>query len=251
MCNAAQTRGGDPVTLARMTQQSSTTAAHRVGVAVIALLVGAHAASAQDLSRYRGYVLGNTVDSVLATSGARPADVRTLHERPAKIQELEWRAPYLSSRREPADPIGDIVFTFFNDSLYQVVVSYDRDRTDGLTNDDIIGSLSGAYGMPVLTSERARTIGTVALHADTTVLAQWETAASALTLVRATYAPEFRVILVAKAVSARARSAMRDAVKLDVAEAPQREADRRDKEAADASAARDKARLTNKPAFRP
>jgi hypothetical protein len=42
-----------------------------------------------------------------------------------------------------------------------------------------------------------------------------------------------------------------NAIKLDAAEAPWRQADQRKHEAAEASATRDKARVTNKAAFRP
>lgn len=128
---------------------------HLAFIKVRALLIGTalslfgHVASAQDVSRYRGYVLESSVESVVGTSGARSADAKTIHERPAKIQGLEWRAPYVSSGSELADPVRGIVFTFLDDALYQVVVSYDRDRPDGLTNNDIIDTLTAAYGAPV------------------------------------------------------------------------------------------------------
>ena len=64
----------------------------RVFVIAVVLVSSSRLASAQDLSRYRAYVLESSVESVIAASGARAADARTLHERPAKIQELEWRA---------------------------------------------------------------------------------------------------------------------------------------------------------------
>ena len=106
-------------------------------------------ASAQDLSRYREYVLESSLDTVITASGARLADARSLHERPAKIQELEWRAPYVRSGSPQADPVRGVEFTFYNDALYQVVVKYDRDRTEGLTNADMVASLSATYGAPV------------------------------------------------------------------------------------------------------
>ena len=109
---------------------------HAFVIGTAALSLFGHVASAQDVSRYRGYVLESSVESVVGTSGARAADTKTVHERPAKIQELEWRAPYASSGSALADPVGRIVFTFLDDALYQVVVSYDRGRTDGLTNND-------------------------------------------------------------------------------------------------------------------
>jgi hypothetical protein len=206
---------------------------------------------AQDILRYRGYVLESTLESVAATSGARTTDAKTTHERPAKIQELEWRAPYASSGSALADPVAGIVFTFLDDALYQVIVSYDRGRTDGLTNDDIIATLAVTYGPPVLRSARQQPTRPAAAQPDMIALAQWETAQASLTLVRGTYTPEFQLILFSKPLSLRARNATREAVKLDAAEAPQRELDQRKKEAAAADAAREQTRATNKAAFRP
>jgi hypothetical protein len=225
--------------------------AHRFVISLVALIFSGHLASAQDLSRYRGYVLESTVESVAATSGARVTDMKTLHERPAKIQELEWRAAYVGSGSQLADPVGKIAFTFFNDALYQVVVSYERERTEGLTNSDIIDTLTAAYGAPLVRSARTQAARPAAALSDTIVLAQWETAAASLTLVRGTYAPEFQLILMSKPLSVRARNASREAVKLDAAEEPQRKSDERKREAAAAGAAREQTRATNKAAFRP
>jgi hypothetical protein len=220
-------------------------------IGTAALTLFGHVASAQDVSRYRGYVLDSTLESVVATSGARTTDVKTIHERPAKIQELEWRAPYASSGGALADPVRGIVFTFLDDALYQVVVNYDRHRTDGLTDSDIIGTLTAAYGPPVLRSAKQQPTRPAAAQPDTIALAQWETAQASLTLVRGTYTPEFQLILLSKPLSLRARNAAREAIRLDASEAPQRELDQRKKEAAEASAAREQTRATNKAAFRP
>jgi hypothetical protein len=220
-------------------------------VIAVGLILGGQLAFAQDMSRYRAYVLESSLDSVVAASGARAVDAKTLHERPAAIQQLDWRAPYADSRNTLADPVREISFTFYNDALYQVVVTYDRDRTEGLTNSDIVESLSASYGVPTLASAKTRTSPPAEAFPDSIVLARWENAESLLTLRRGSYTPEFQLILVSKPVSARARNAVREAIRLDVIEAPRREAEQRKKEAGDASAARDKTRIINKAAFRP
>jgi hypothetical protein len=219
-------------------------------IAVGLILLSGQVTSAQDLSRYRAYVLESSLDSVVAASGARAADAKTLHARPATIQDLEWRAPYAGSGTTLADPVREIVFTFYNDALYQVVVSYDRDRTEGLTNRDIIESISAVYGMPGLASARSWASRPPEALPDSIVLGRWENAESMLTLVRA-YGPEFQLILMSKPLSTRARSAIKEAIRLDAIEAPRREAEQRKKDASDASSARDKTGATNKAAFRP
>jgi hypothetical protein len=216
-------------------------------IAVALVFFSPQLGSAQDLSRYRVYVLESSLESVIAVSGARAADAKTLHERPAKIQELEWRAPYVRSGTQLADPVGGATFTFCNDSLYQIAVSYDTDRTDGLTDRDIIDSLTTVYGDPVLKS-RGRP---AAALPGTVVLAQWDSPESSLTLFRGAYSAQFELVLISKALSTRAQNAIREAGRLDAIEAPRRELEQRKKEVADADAARDQVRTTNKAAFRP
>jgi hypothetical protein len=220
-------------------------------VVAVGVAFSGHPASAQDLSRYRAYVLESSLDTVITASGARLADAKSLHQRPAKIQELEWRAPYVSSGGELADPVREVAFTFYNDALYQVVVSYDRDRTEGLTNSDIVAALSATYGAPVLASARTRTSRPAEVLVDTIVVARWENASASLTLLRGSYSPELQLILVSKSLSTRARNAIREAGRLDAIEAPRRELEQRKQEVVDATAARNKTRTTNKAAFRP
>lgn len=217
----------------------------------VSLVASGQIAFAQDMSRYRVYVLESSVDTVAAASGAQAADAKTRHERPALIQELQWRAPYLTAAATPADPVREIAFTFYDDALYQVVVSYDRDRTEGLTSGDVIDVLAATYGAPTLPSAGARMSPPAETVSDSIVLARWESAESSVTLVRGAYAPGFQLVLVSKPLSVRAREAIRQADRLDAIEAPRRESEQRRKDADEASTARDRARRANKAAFRP
>jgi len=226
---------------------------HRARPLILALgfMLSWQAGSAQDLSTYRVYALGSSIDTVLAAIGTRIEPAKTLHERPALIQHLEWVAPYVLSDSTQADPVRAINFSFYNGALYQVVVTYDRDRTEGLTSTDIIESLSATYGKATLASGKTRIALPTGTLADSTVLARWDAAASSLTLVRGAYPPEFQLILISKPLSVRAREAIREGVRLDAIDAPRRQSALLEKEASDATIARDKTRLTNKAAFRP
>lgn len=210
------------------------------------LMLSGQAGFAQDLSRYRAFGLEASLDAIVAASGARPADARTLHTRPASIQELEWRPPYVGSGATVADPVRTIVFSFYDDALFQAVVNYDAERTEGMTNGDIVEALSAVYGQPSAARRSGVAPPPGALPGNI-VIARWEDAASLLTLVRESYAPEFHLILNSKRLSGLARTAIREAGRLDLLEAPQR----RQKDDNDARAVRDKARVTNKAAFRP
>jgi hypothetical protein len=233
-------------------KEDSMTHARAVTIASVVLVVGAHPLVAQELSRYRGYALESSVAAVIETSGARASDLSTRHARPARIQELEWRAPYVPSGRQMADPVSGVVFSFCDDQLYQIVVTYDKDRTEGLTNDDVIESFSATYGLPLLLTTRTpRGASQASASTDIAVVARWEDAATVVTLTRGTYAPQYQLVLISKTLDARARAAIEEALRLDRQEAPQRELDRQTKEVADVALAGEKARVVNKPAFRP
>lgn len=221
-------------------------------IASLGFVLGSQPVEAQAPFRYREYALQSSVASVVKISATRAADIKTLHERPSAIQELEWRAPYVGAGTESADPVREILFSFYDDQLYQIVVIYDRDRMEGLTSDDVIESMSATYGVPLLRQARMG-LGAVKadVHADTTVVAQWEDTASLLTLTRSTYSPQFQLVMVSKSLNERARAGIKEALRLDTQEAPQRELDQRKKEVADARVASQKARVINKAAFRP
>jgi hypothetical protein len=219
-------------------------------IASLAIILHAHVLTAQSLRQYREFALESNIASIVETSGARHTDVRTLHERPVKIQELEWHAPYVPAGKALADPVQDMLFSFCDDKLYRIVVTYDRDRMDGLTSADLIEAVSGAFGsLPM--QARAADSPPLGMPSDTMLVARWDDGASVLSLVRGGYSREFQLVLISKELSARARSAAKESLRLDAREAPQSGLDERRKEVADAAAVREKVRIVNKTAFRP
>jgi hypothetical protein len=62
------------------------------------------------------------------------------------------------------------------DQLYQVLVTYERSRVEGLTDADLIESLSTVYGAPLLrssTGARAASSG-IDIPSDTVMVARWD-----------------------------------------------------------------------------
>ena len=45
-------------------------------------------------------------------------------------------------RKRAESLLKKVIFTFYNDQLSRIVVSYDRDRTEGLTAEDLIEAVS-------------------------------------------------------------------------------------------------------------
>ena len=205
---------------------------------------------AQDLSRYRTFDLGSDLATVLTLTGVAPAEAKRIHERPALLQDLEWRpSRWLRSNTMSTDPVDRILFSFYNNQLFRLVVDYAKNRTQGMTDGDMTEAISAVYGPPL---ERSAGVRRVAPAGDTAV-ARWEDAQHSMTLYRtSSYGGDsLRLIVTKRALEALARTAEIEALRLDELEAPSREIARQKREQADGLAADERARTANKGVFRP
>ena len=227
--------------------------ARALAISVFGVLLTAHPLHAQEISRYREVEMGSPLLSVAGLSGLTPADAKVIHQRPAIIQDLEWRLrSSVSGSTIQDDPVQDVVFSFYNDQLFRIVVNYDRDRTLGLTDTDLIEALSAVYGAPAVRTVAGPRASETSDNVDEDmVVARWENAESSVALLRSAYPTPVRLVLLSKRLAGLARTATAAAVRLDDREAPQREVERVQKEADAARAAQGKARSANKAAFKP
>jgi hypothetical protein len=212
---------------------------------------------AQDLSRHRDVSLGSNVLAVAGAHGLSSKDVKTMHGRPALIQNLEWRSRrFLSASTATDDPLNDITFSFYNDQLFRIVANYDRSRTEGLTNADLIEAMTATYGLPqplspARTAKRSPLSPRNAYSDEEQVIARWEDAESAVTLLRTRYPVAVSLVVVSKRLNGLAQSAEAEAARLDRLEAPGRETARLQQEADEARVSGEKARPANKAIFKP
>src|SRR2546425_1098165 len=114
------------------------------GVGVLGLMLSTQALHGQAGAHYREFQLGGDVASVAALTGVSASEAKTVHQRPAILQDLQWRRPYAvsSAAAVPSDPVQQIVFSFYNDQLFRLVIDYDRDRTEGMTDADMIEAIA-------------------------------------------------------------------------------------------------------------
>jgi hypothetical protein len=212
---------------------------------------------AQDLGRHRDMSLGSNVVAVAGAHGLKSTDVKTVHGRPALIQNLEWRSRrFLSASTATDDPLNDITFSFYNDQLFRIVANYDRSRTEGLTDTDLIDAMTTAYGAPqtlrpVRTAKRSPQSPQNAFADEEQVIARWEDAESAITLLRTRYPAAVSLVVLSKRLAGLAQSAEVEAARLDRLEAPGRETARLQQEADEARVSGEKARPANKAIFKP
>jgi hypothetical protein len=224
----------------------------RVGVSAACIVLAVSTVSSAELSRYREFELGTSLATVTAVTQNAPR-VKTIHSRPALLQQLEWRPRYMAGPPQPdRDSIGEVQFSFVDDQLFEMSIAYAPDRTSGLTNEDMVSSLTAVYGAPSSPSPRTRTTTSQGVPLDTPVIiAEWRQADTRVVLQRKEYGEAFFLVITSVPLDAIARKAQATAVAMDQREAPAREAALLKKKADDEKAAAETTRSANKKVFRP
>jgi hypothetical protein len=216
-------------------------------VMIVVSLLSTPQVQAQDLSRYRNFSFGVTVADLSKQIDAKPADVTVVHEHPALIGELAWWPPQPYSSLRPAEPVDQILFSFYNGALYRMLVTYDSSATKGLTDEDMIRVVSAKYG--VATRPVAAVVNfpmNPSYKATQRVIARWEDSQYSLNLFRS-YVDTFAIVMFTKQMDAQAGISIAESVKLEQQEAPQKEAARVKKGADDLELDRQKKIKTLRP----
>jgi hypothetical protein len=209
----------------------------------------------QNLSQYRNFALGSDVASVSALAGVDPTEAKTIHQRPAVLQDLEWRPSrwVAGSTTSSVDPVEQVRFSFYNDQLFRVVVDYGHERTEGMTGTDMIEGISSIYGAPLARSSRVAGLPVSQVETESgSLVARWGDSEHRVALYQtSSYGAAYRLIVADVRLDGLARKAGTQAGRLDDQEGPAREIARQKKERDDARVAAAKARAANKGVFRP
>ena len=214
---------------------------------LLALLLMGPLLHAQDLSKYRQFTLGMNVTNVLGLTEQRSTAVKMLHSRPALIQELTWWPPNVSGVSLRSESVEQIQFSFYNGELYKITVTYDRPSTEGLTERDMVKSISAKYGPATIVAPDVDSAMNGLYDSTQKSVASWEDGQYFFNLVRSSFNDVLGLVALSKKANAQAELAIAEAVKLDQQEGPKREADRQKKQTDDLEVARQK----NQKSFRP
>src|SRR5437773_3331847 len=225
-----------------------------LSVGAFGVLLMAQVLDGQGLAQYREFALRSDVTTISKLTGVPTSELKTIHERPAILQDLQWRPSRwnASSSVASTDPVDKIGFSFYDDQLFRIVVDYGHERTAGMTEADMTEAISAIYGAPV-----RRLPGTIRIASQLEAesgspVARWGDGEYAVVLFRtSSYGDAFRLIMTVPALDDLARKAELRALRLDDQEAPRREIARQKKEKEDLRIATEKARTTNKASFKP
>jgi hypothetical protein len=225
--------------------------ARSLATAVLCAVLFSSLSAAQDLAKYRDFQFGMSPESVAKQTHMNVSDAKTVHQRPAVIQTLQWDQLGYFDRSAKADSLRSIRFDFYNGELSKMVMIYDPAGTEGLTTEDMIEAISELYG-PATKPERTIAVSTSAVYQDNQkVLACWEDAQYSYNLFRSSYGNAFGLAAFSKKLDLMASESRREADRLDKLEAPAKELVRLMRQEEDKRAAQEKARLITKPKFRP
>jgi len=229
---------------------------HRLALVALGLVLSTAVLAGQGQAQYRDFQLGADLASVAARIGVASSGAKTIHVRPALMQELKWWPPYYlgGSAAPQNDPVQTIAFSFYNDHLFRLVIDYDLQRTNAMTDADMIAAVSGMYGSPLPPDVERTEASPVPSKFDTPfgiTIARWGDLEYSVVLDRSRFGSAFRITVTSLPLDALARAAETQAVQLDELEAPQREAAQREKAAEVTRVSQERTRLTNKAAFRP
>jgi hypothetical protein len=195
---------------------------------------------AQELSKYRNFSFGMPLADVSKQIDAKPADVTVVHERPALIQEMTWWPPQPYSDSRPAEPVGQILFSFYNGALYRMLVTYDNSAIKGLTDEDMIRVISTKYGTATRPVASVSFPTSPAYRATEKVIARWEDSQYSFNLLRSSWSNSFAIVMFQKQLDGQAAISIAESVKTEQQQAPQKEAARVKKEAEDLEGERQK-----------
>jgi hypothetical protein len=222
-----------------------------IAVSVLCVAICSSLGAAQDLSKYRDFEFGMSVESVAKLATMNPSGAKMVHQRPELIQKLDWQVHGYFDTSPKVDSVRNIRFDFYNGELFKIVVSYDTAQTNGLTTDDLVESLSALYGPAGKPETSIIVSGFQAYDDSQPVLARWENAEYSYNLFRSSYGLSFGLVAFSKRLESMASEANREAERLDKLEAPARESARQKKQQEDELTLQEKARLISKPNFRP
>jgi hypothetical protein len=197
--------------------------------------------------------LGANLATVAAQAAVPISAAEVIHQLPALMTDLKWSAPYSSpSGPNPStDPVQDMRFSFYEDQLFRIVIDYSRERTEGMTDADLIEGISATYGAVSKQPQKPLSLSSQLAQDTGRAVAAWGRADASAILYRQPYEAGFRLIVTSTRLDTLARTAAARATRLEELGGPAKEAARVKKEAEELRLSREKARLANKAAFKP
>ena len=182
-------------------------ARRRLIVAAVVFAASATPVAAQGRPHYRTFAMGDSLQAISRQVGLPVIDDTTSAAVPGAVQELRWHARFVRRGTAPAgDPVDRLVFSFYEHRLFRIVVDYAPDRTDGMTESDMVGAVSALYGPPIRRTLTSNADGPAPLRPTETLIAEWISGDQSVALLALQGKTAFRMIVVSSALQRLARA---------------------------------------------
>jgi hypothetical protein len=140
-----------------------------------------------------------------------------------------------------------------------MVVNYDRERTEGMTAEDLIEAISTKYGtasrpvaeIVISSTQLFEDSEKVNYNRTEKIVARWEDGQYSVNLFLSSIQATYGLVVFSKRLDDLAQASIVEANRIDQQEAPQRELARQKKKTDENRAQQEKARRSNKTPFRP
>ena len=100
------------------------------------------------------------------------------------------------ARSREAESVNEVLFNFYNGELFRMVVSYDQQRTEGLTDQDMVEAISATYGIATQPAAKIILFSSSYIYNDSEkVIARWEDSQSSLNLFHSSNQPSLECSL--------------------------------------------------------
>jgi hypothetical protein len=184
-----------------------TTSVHRIiGVSLCMAVSSGALLRAQTHAHYRAYQMGDDLLTISRQIGVASPAVTIVPS--GGVRDLNWRAHYVRrGAGRPDDPVAQLIFSFYEDQLFRIVIDYAADRTEGMTEADMVAAVSQVYGAP---AKRTHPTGQASLRPqrlEDTVIAEWTNSAHHVSLRAVGGQAAFRLIVASTPLEALARAA--------------------------------------------
>lgn len=205
---------------------------------------------AQSRTDYRTYRMGDDVMAI-AHQIALPVPAAMARRVRGPVLELRWRVQYVRGGTPSNDPVALLVFSFYDDRLFQIVIDYSPDRTDGMTEADMVAAVSRVYGAPAKRTDPPSPIGLDPQRRTDSVVAQWTNGELRVALLSIRDQTAFRMIVESIPLEGLASGAGATEASADIGNWGSTEGGRLPGGIETGGAAREKLRLANIAAFIP
>jgi hypothetical protein len=228
-----------------------TTSIRRVVVVWLFLATCASLLAAQSRHDYRMYRMGDDPLSIAQQLGV-PSPADAVPGVVGPVRELRWRAQRVRPGDTPSgDPVALLVFSFYEDQLFRIVIDYSTERTEGMTEADMVAAVSRTYGPPAKRTDPPNPVGLHPQRPVDSVVAQWIAGELRVALLAVRDQSVFRVIVASVPLERRARGAGAHEASADLQDWASIDVERPSASIEKAGSAQDRTRQANIASFIP